>query len=297
MSTLSKVFAILLVVFSIAFTSMTISFVVRTENWQELAQTYQQHARIADTNLRNSIAANAAEVATLRETINRHLSRNSALEEKLRDQANDTAQLRAELAQAASGKTTSEAINRGLLAQLQSSESARATYQKQRDDLERQNIDLTRRNIDLNDRVNEQTAQVSVMQEQRRQLEQQVNILKSENERIAASHGRSPSAVAVEDSSGLALRDITASTPAARAPIRGRVTEVAGNIVTISVGDADGVKKGMVFVVHRGDQYIGDLKINAVDPERSAGRALGAAFVPQVGDLITDATTMTAGRG
>ena len=59
MSKFSKVFTVLLVVFSVAFTSMAVSVVSRTTNWKETAERYEQHARVADTNLRNLIAASA----------------------------------------------------------------------------------------------------------------------------------------------------------------------------------------------------------------------------------------------
>ena len=46
LSTLTKVFIVLLVVFSIAFTTMTVSIVAQTANWRDLANTYEQHAAI-----------------------------------------------------------------------------------------------------------------------------------------------------------------------------------------------------------------------------------------------------------
>ena len=73
MSTLTKVFIVVLCVFSIAFTTMTVSIVAKWADWKELANDYQQHAVVADTNLRHMIAANAAELATANDTIKGHL--------------------------------------------------------------------------------------------------------------------------------------------------------------------------------------------------------------------------------
>ena len=297
MSTLTKVFIVLLVVSSIAFTIMTVSIVAQTANWRDLANTYEQHAAVADTNLRHMIAANAAELAMAKDAIRDHLEQIGALQEQLQERKNREAQLQSELGRADSEKSSSEAINRGLLAQLQSAEAARAEYRQQRDELERRSIDLERRNVDLNDRVNELTSRIAVMIEQRRQFEQQLNILRAENEKLARDARKVSAGVALEEPTGAAMPGVTAVTPATTSPIRGHVLEVSGNIVTISVGAADGVKKDMVFVVHRGDQYVGDVRITLVDPDRSAGRAVGSGVDPRPGDQVTDALGLGSSQG
>lgn len=293
MSTLSKVFAVLLVVLSVAFTSMTVSVVARTTNWKETAERYEQHARVADTNLRNLIAASAAELATARDSVRAHMSQVTQLERQVQAQAADVAGLRADFAKVTSEKNSVEAMNRGLLAQLQSAEAARSQYQAQRNGLERRNVDLERRGIDLNDRVNELTAVVTVLREEKRQYEQQLNILQQENDRLSSAMQRPGSGAQFESPTGLALEGIEAATPVSGTALRGRITEVDGELVTISVGRADGVKKGMKFVIHRNDEYVGDLIISAVDPNESAGRLTIAPRKPSRGDIVTDARQMT----
>lgn len=297
MSTLTKVFIVLLVVFSIAFTTMTISVVAQQSSWRDAANKFQEHARIADTNLRHMHAANATELAAASETINGHLDRVKGLEKQLKTSQNEVARRQSELARASSERSSSDAIKRGLLAQLQTVEAARAEYQTQRDGLERRNIDLERRNIDLNDRVNELTAQVAVMMEQQRQLEQQINVLTDANQRVSRRSGVPAIGSQMEDARGRALPDITARTPVAASAIRGHVLEVDGDLVTLSVGSADGVQKEMVFVVFRGDQYVGDVKITLVDPKRSAGRRISGNVTPRSGDQVTDSLGLGSTRG
>jgi hypothetical protein len=90
---------------------------------------------------------------------------------------------------------------------------------------------------------------------------------------------------------------VTALSPAARPAIRGHVVDVDGNIITISVGAADGIRKDMVFVVHRAGEYIGDMKIDLVDPNQAAGRPVGPAFVPRRGDQVTDSLALGSSQG
>ncbi len=296
MSTLTKVFIVVLVVFSIAFTTMTVSIVAQSTDWRDTALKYEEHARVADTNLRNQIAASAAELATARDSIKSHLDKIGELETQLKGNGTELAKLRSDLAKAESEKSSSEAMNRGLLAQLTIADAGRGEYRKQRDEIEKRNIELERRNIDLNDRVNEQTARIAVLFEQKRQYEQQLNILKTENEKLAREAHRPAGAAVLEEPSGAAMSNVTALSPISATPIRGKVLDVSGNIITISVGTADGVNKDMIFVIHRGDQYVGDLKINSVTPNQAAGRIVRSASTPAPGDQVTDESAMRAAR-
>lgn len=296
MSMLTKIFVVLLVVFSIFFTSMTISSVAQTTNWRQTARKYEEHARVADTNLRHAHAANAALIANARDEVRSHLDTIGDLEAQLQTSRNEIAEIKARIAKSESEKSGGEAINRGLLAQLQIAEASRTEYRKQRDELERRNIDIERRNIDLNDRVNELTTGTAVLVEQRRQYEQQINILRMENEKLAHQARTLSSGGSLEQPEGLALHGVRAITPVPVAAIRGRVLQTAGNLVTISVGSADGVKKDMVFVIHRGDKYIGDVKINMVDPNQSVGRLVGPTAAVLANDQVTDALYLSGSR-
>jgi len=297
LSTVTKVFVVLLVVFSIAFTMMTVAIAARTPRWREVASAYEEHAKVADANLRQLIASNAAELASVRDTIKAQMDRVAKLESEAQKLRNDLAQANAKLEQVTAEKSSAEAISRGLLAQLEVSEAQRAEYRKQRTELENSNVELTRRNIDLNERVNEQTAQLAVLLAEKRQFEQQINILRSENERLAQAARQVSGGMVAEDVSGAAMAGVEALTPVAATPVRGKVLEVAGNLVTISVGSADGVKSDMVFVIHRDGQYVADVKISVVDPNQAAGRVVQKSSDPQPGDQVTDALTLATRRG
>ncbi len=296
MSTLTKIFVILLVLFSIAFTSMTVSMVAQTTNWRDTAEKYKQHARTTDTNLRHQIAASAAMMAGAKDKMRDDLDRIHGLEMELGSSRGRIMGLESASAGTSAEKNTLAAMNSALVDQLQVAEGARAEYRKQRDGLEHRNVDLEQRNIDMNDRVNELTAQISVLIEQKRQYEQQIHILRTENDKLALRLRMSSSSVALEAPEGAAIPGVLALTPVARSVIRGRVLEVAGDLVMVSVGRADGVKKNMVFVIHRGVQWVGDLKISNVDPNQSAGRLVRSDVAPTPGDSVTDALRLGSSR-
>ncbi|MGB2986551.1 MAG: hypothetical protein WBE26_11790 [Phycisphaerae bacterium] len=297
MSTLTKVFVVVLVVLSIAFTAMTISMVAQTTNWRDTAEKYRQYARVAETNLRHTHAANAASLASALDEARAQQEDISELQAQLQAVRHEADQRRSEAARATSEKSSADAINQGLLAQLQVTETARAEYRKQRDEIESRSIVLERRNIDLDARVNELTARIDVLLEQKRQYEQQINILRAQSARLSQEVGKLPTALALEAPEGVAMQDVVALTPVAARAIRGRVFDVSGPLVTITVGSADGVRKDMVFVIHRGGQYVGDVKIDLVDPNQSAGRLVRSTLTPAPGDEVTDALGLNSSRG
>jgi hypothetical protein len=297
LSTLTKVFIVLLSIFGIAFSMMTISVASQTTNWREVATSNEANARIAETNLRNAVAAGNAALAMAEDKVNEQMKLNGQLQEQLEALRRDVATLKAESAQADAERVNSEAINRGLVSQLQMAQTTGEEFRKQRDELETRSVELERRNMDLSNRVNELTARVAVLVEQGRQSEQQLNILKKENQALSSAAARGGSGGTMESAAGSALPGVTGESPVARSTIRGKVLEVSGNLVTISVGSADGVEKGMVFVVHRGGTYVGDVKISIVDPNQAVGRLIESAVAPSPEDEVTDAVSLTAARG
>jgi len=77
------------------------------------------------------------------------------------------------------------------------------------------------------------------------------------------------------------------STPAAT-PIRGHIVEVQGKLATVSIGSSDGVSKGMVFVIYRDSDYIGDIEITDVEPNLAAGRLIRTRATPRADDMVAD---------
>jgi hypothetical protein len=79
--------------------------------------------------------------------------------------------------------------------------------------------------------------------------------------------------------------------PATVAPagtdVKGLVVEVEQNLITLSVGSADGVKEKTVFHVTRGDRFLCDVIITHVDINRCAGVLDLVQQAPQVGDTAS----------
>ena len=289
MSTLTKVFIVILAVFGMFHSAMSIAIVSRMNNWKETAVTYKQDAKVAETNLRLLVAEYAAASATGKDKLQALLAANGELQQDLQSLQRDKAAVKSALMEAQAAKSNSEAVARSLATVLKTEQGTSAEYRGQRNKLEGRTLDLERRNIDLNTRVNELTARLAVSNEQKRQFEQQINILKTQQEAVAMGRG-----AALESPTGAALAGVDAETPVARSAIRGKVVETDGRLLSVSVGSADGVKENMVFVVFRGDDYVGDLRISTVRPNEAAGELTKSVTPAQPGDRITDVATLVS---
>lgn len=287
MSTLTKVFVVLLVVFSIAFTMSVISFVVQTTDWRQLASDYREEQQVIAAHMRNLSASHAAEKSAwldVRQDLERRIT---SLESEKLDLGQQIAALGTDVAAATAEKKNDEALARKLAGELKVAQDGWTEQHRQRNALEEQKTNLERRNLDLNERVSELTAQLLVVTQAQKQLEQQIHILRTENEKLAQGV---PAPAAGVAPAGPSLKGIAPLTEAAVSPIRGRMLEVSGDLASVSVGSADGVESGMVFVIYRGSEYIGDLEVTNVEPNQSAGRITRSRRAPQAGDSVADET-------
>ncbi len=285
MSAITKILVVVLAVFCIAFSMASVSLVAQQTNWKNLAEDYRQQAQISAAHQRSLTAAHAAELASVRDQASARLDRIGDLEQEVQEQADTLAQQEGTIAQLTVDRRGAEALAQRLTNELSIAQESRKRIDEQRGQLEARNIELERRNIDLNERVNELSSQVTVLVQQGRQQEQQINILRDENQKLSQQTGIAPSAPFEPT-----LKNVMPRQPVTTPRINGRVVELAGDYVTLSVGSSDNVARGMVFVVYRGDQYVGDVEISDVQPELSAGRLVGSARgqAPRKGDSVVD---------
>jgi hypothetical protein len=237
--------------------------------------------------MRNLASSHAAEKATWVDIRDRMTRDIAELEASGEQQAQELGRLTTELAAARGEGATAQALSRQLAAELEIAQNAWKEESQTRMAIEQRKLALERWNQDLDNRISEQENQIAVMDQEKRQLEQQIHILKTENKKLAQAGKQPPAVVGDLGSPGVAGRVLPLSETTGT-PIRGRIVEVGGERAAISVGSSDGVEAGMVFVIYRGGEYIGDLKITDVEPNLAAGRITLTRGTPQVGDLVAD---------
>ncbi len=127
---------------------------------------------------------------------------------------------------------------------------------------------------------------------QRQLYEKEIRLLKEQNfslgERMEKLRGQlqtSASGVPASSSPDATVKPVSGM---GSSPIIGEVTNVRDGLAEISVGGSHGVKSGMEFIVYRGSQYLGKLKINKVLADKSAGNLLQVQGNIRPGDKVTD---------
>ncbi len=287
MNTLTKVFVVLLVIFSIAFTMMTIQFSAQVPDWRNLAEGFRNDAKQTDTANRHLVAAKVALEAQAQD------DRRRWQEEKERssgDLANTVGELndyKTRLAKAESDLSAQSATVKKLSAELSIAQASASKAREHLVAVEERNLYLEKANADMNASLTEKIATITVLDQEKRQQEQQINLLKQERGRASS---RSPLDPAMRDQMVVPRQDkVRPKAPAQAVAIRGHIAELDGNLAGISVGSNDGVEVGMTFIIfsNKGD-YLADLDITQVTPNSSAGDLKFVSRPISIGDIAED---------
>lgn len=268
MSTLTKVFVVLTSVLSIALSCMFIAAAAQWDNWKALALDYQTQRDAAVTESQSTTASMQAALALKDETLaaqSRELR--AALDEvqQLRDQ-NGT--LLGELSQVKNERLAFEAGRAKLQEILGVTTAELKATQKQNQTLSSQNIDLQSRVARQNSRILELTTNVTILQDQIRNIQEKLYAAEQQNAELQRRVGTTAARALPESPPGVA-----AVAPTVAGEIRGEIIAVDGIYATINVGESSGVVAGMTFMVYReGGAYLGDLIVEQALPNQAGGK-------------------------
>lgn len=300
MSVLTKVFVVLLIVFSIALSMLVVAAFARQEDWrasaihwqeaalteQAKARTYAANEKIAQQQALDQHRRDSEELNNLRTELAAKIGKIGELDRNLAETQNKLASEQGSVA----GLTNSLQIVSASL------DHERGFNQK----IAERNSQLEKRNVDLNDRVKELTTSVAMATAQVRALQQQITGF---DEGRRAASGVAP---ATQIPGGTAIVEaqvpnvVVSSEMPISAPVRGEVTRVQGTLASLSVGSADGVVPGMNFLVYRRSgsrpQYLGTIKITRVNANESAGTIEQSEGAIQPGDTARDEASLAMRR-
>jgi len=289
LTTLTKVFVILVCLFAFIFTPMAIQFAARTHNWRETAQGWRELAESAYANERSVLAVATSEMQRYKDLRDEEHNRLLNAQQRLTELEANITDLTEERDQLAGSRDNWERSARLLTAQLQLESAQNAELQQAQEKSLKEELQLRADNIALSDRVRELTAQLVIRRQQLEQTLAEIASIREENTRLReqANIGR-----ASERTAAGPTPSARAETPVATSPIRAEVVEVSGPRVTISAGGASGVKEGMVMVIRRGGDWIGDIEMTNISPNESVGRIVNESGkrVQQNDEVIDEAS-------
>lgn len=283
MNILTKVFVVLMCVFSIALVALVVPFAANVENYKEQRDAFE-----------SSAAAARADAALAQQRIS------DGVKEKLKEISDLKAQLDAERATILSLKSTITGLEADVKRQEGTVRSHEASIASQtaavaqltgiqkdlRDELKTrraETVDLTKKTIQLEAANNELSTIRDTLIRQGRLSKETIAALNKELEEANEYIQNNPVATTTTSAEPEKPQPVTA--------IRGQVTAVqkAGADITLAelnIGSNDGVQAKMEFIIHRDSEYLGTLVITTVDLQKSAGtlRTVRSGKTIKIGD-------------
>jgi hypothetical protein len=295
-TTITKVFVILVSLFALIFTPLAIQFAARSHNWKATAESLRDQAETAYANERSAYAVAAAEIEYYRNLL--QAERGSLLQAQRR-----TSEIEQQLQKATQTSNEYSASRDNwersatlLTNQLAVESERNDKLTEAREEALGRERELRTQNLQLADRVKDLSAEVAVLDQQNRQRVQELASFREENRKLRESLKMGQGGQLVTSATPTAL----AAMPAASGPVAGEVVDVSGPLATLNVGSASGVREGAVMVVTRaGSGYVCDVEVTSnVTPNEAVARIMfqepGRRI--RVGDKVQDAMSFEARR-
>lgn len=289
MTTLTKIFVVLVCLFAFIFTPLAISFAARTHDWKAAAESLMENIESAKARERSTLATAAAAIAHQKDLLSQERDRVANLQGQITGLETNVQTLKLRLEEAESKRDNWENSAQTLSAELKVINAHIQALIEENQRLTRSELDLQTRNTRLREWVAEQDAKVVILSKQLARLQEELSQCRVENEELRKGGMLG----------GIPRPGIESPTPGAEGvrpavsgPIQAQVVSVNRNrgLASIDVGSSAGVVPGMVMVVTRGEHYICDLVITediAATEAVGTVRSEGAQQI-RAGDLATD---------
>ncbi len=284
MSTITKVFAVLVSLLSIFLCGVVIAFMGKVQDYKEL---YEDQKVLADAaQVMAYSAEQRLEKANL--TYGKAAELTSERLKDLRDQYNtmsvDLAQAEQESVLESSKADSAVKLVTAMRTTIQDMQNAYETLWSDFDDNRSQMLQAQTQVTELTRQLNNEMARTKQMEDTNRRRAEQIAGLE---EQIAKLNQQL-------DKYNIAQKEFDSDTAVAQVlpemtgvPIMGEITEMDDNIVAISVGSTSGVRENMRFWIVRGDKFLGNLDIIYVEADEAAGRLSNKQDVIVEGDMVT----------
>ena len=296
MTTVTKIFIVLVCLFAFIFTPMAIQFAGRKDDWKALAEKYEDHAETALAHERSTIATAASTIEHYKALRDQERRRAETDEQRIAELERQIEELTQNVKELERSRDSWENSAQTLSAQMEVINTHNQELVKENKRLTQSELDLQTKLIDRTDRVEELIADMVQLRRQLMQKTEELASVRKENDQLRQMTGIGRAGEALTTTLTPSARPATPTPPTA---IRGKVTAVeeAKGWASINVGSASGLAEGMTMVVIRGEDYICDLIItNNVTPTEAVGRMVRVPGGKQIrpGDVLIDLDSFNA---
>ena len=273
MSPLTKLFVVLLVVVSMLNAAAIVVFVNKAAPLQPQLSALSQQLQSTQLQAASNLAARQKSEDNYNAEVQQHQkdnSNNQAAIGTVQTQLNDA---RVTVARLQADNTDLQAAVNTANSNVQFSTSTANKLQEQATQLRTSNDKLAKENEEYGRRNAELTSTLDSLQARQEETQEKLAQTKEDQEKLAAfmtQRGYDPDAVLKAPS------DSEIAAPSIQGVVREKSVINGNTFVTISVGSADGVAKGMKFYVVNGADFLGIVTIDTVDSDNSIGKLDGS---------------------
>ena len=285
MSTLTKVFALLVSALSIFLCGVVVTFVSNSQDWKLKSQ--QQRSIIEAAQVQ--ALATEMEAAKTKENykaINQKLQESIlAVQEYNADLSRQLASQKQAGANQAARADTAVLTMQALRETIQNMYDSQLKRQKSLDDARTKMIAAQTQMIELTRQLNSERVKTDQLEAIRRQNRENIHELEDENDSLRQKIEK----VTVASNEFRPDTQVTMTKPQEQGgvPIRGQITEISSDKAAISVGTSSGVRKGQTFWITRSNRFLGNLEIIHVEPSEAVGRLVNPQGAIATGDSVT----------
>ena len=289
LSTLTKILIVLLTLSSIFLCGIVVTYVANADNYREKY-----------TNIRSDRDSLDKKLKAKTKEANEYIEEKQQLEDKLRS---EIATLSAKVGKLEGNLRDVERERASLLAQVESwtsitkdfyttNDKQGALLKNTLDELKHIQAEQIKQRKELNETTAELVEKMAIVEqvqaENRRLLEEKTE-LRARLDSILRPAGEAVAEVVMVTPEKKLSRFIGTGPATMQIGLKGLVTDVdmKNSLVEISIGSADGVKDGMKFYITRGEEFICDILIYDVEPEKAVGLLDLVSKRPKAGDDVS----------
>jgi cell shape-determining protein MreC len=282
LSTLTKILVVLLSLFAIFLCGLMVSYVGSANNYKALHDQGQLALQTIQAENLSLTALYEEQVAKTKELETKKDLEIQSLQARLNQltvNLQQTEQLKQEYqSRADSWKGVMTGFEQSVSSMLDSLNQTREQLVKSRSDNIKDQKELNQITADLYEKI----VELQRLEADRRRILEQKTDIEKQMAQLSTTGKSSVSAPVTQ------VPNMAQPAPmVAAAAINGLVSELNGSLVTLSVGTADGVEKGMVLHITRGSEFLCDVVVTDVDVNKCAGVLEMIQQRPKVGDTAS----------
>ncbi|HEX4054908.1 MAG TPA: hypothetical protein VHX86_11640 [Tepidisphaeraceae bacterium] len=272
MSPLTKLFVVLLVIVSMLNAAAIVVFVNKAQPLQPLLDAANQQLSSERMQAASNLAAKQKAEDQYNAEVQQHEKDNTNYATDIAGWQSKLNEARVTIARLNADNTNFQAAVNTANSNVQLTTSTANKLQDQVTQLRTSNDTLVKQNEEFGRRNAELTSTLESLRATQEETQEQLAAQKENQQKLAGAlqeRGYDPQQIlAAPVANGLGA-------PSIEGVVRDKSVINGNTFVTISVGSADGVEKGMKFYVVNGPQFLGIVTIDTVDTDNSIGRLEG----------------------